>query len=206
VDGRTEGGVIERDVERGLPSAHERLLAATRSLIAERGVDGATTREIAARASVSEVTLFRRFGSKDQLVAQAIAAAMAPFREAVAVEPSGDLVVDLERLARGYADFLQTDPLLALRVLTETMANEDLRDEALPWRRELADGLVACLASHQRSGDLLTEDPGAALAGFLGPILARAALSHIAPTSTPFDPRVHVQRYLYGWHTHDDAR
>lgn len=45
----------------------EKLLAATLELISEKGYTGATTREIASRAGVSELTLFRRFGKKENL-------------------------------------------------------------------------------------------------------------------------------------------
>jgi len=45
----------------------ERLLEATLELISEKGYMGATTREIAAHAGVSELTLFRKFGKKEHL-------------------------------------------------------------------------------------------------------------------------------------------
>ena len=45
----------------------EKLLEATLELISERGYLGATTREIAALAGVSELTLFRKFGKKEHL-------------------------------------------------------------------------------------------------------------------------------------------
>ena len=45
----------------------EKLLEATLELISEKGYTGATTREIASRAGVSELTLFRRFGKKENL-------------------------------------------------------------------------------------------------------------------------------------------
>jgi AcrR family transcriptional regulator len=45
----------------------ERLLQATLELISARGYQGATTREIAERAGVSELTLFRKFGKKEIL-------------------------------------------------------------------------------------------------------------------------------------------
>lgn len=45
----------------------ERLLQATLELISARGYQGATTREIAERAGVSELTLFRKFGRKESL-------------------------------------------------------------------------------------------------------------------------------------------
>ncbi len=45
----------------------EKLLEATYQLISEKGYLRATTREIAARAGVSELTLFRKFGKKELL-------------------------------------------------------------------------------------------------------------------------------------------
>ncbi len=45
----------------------EQLLKATLKLISEKGYIGATTREIAQEAGVTELTLFRHFGSKERL-------------------------------------------------------------------------------------------------------------------------------------------
>ncbi len=45
----------------------EKLLEATLELISEKGYLGASTREIAGRAGVSELTLFRKFGKKEHL-------------------------------------------------------------------------------------------------------------------------------------------
>ncbi len=45
----------------------EKLLKATLKLISEKGYTGATTREIAREAGVTELTLFRNFGSKERL-------------------------------------------------------------------------------------------------------------------------------------------
>jgi AcrR family transcriptional regulator len=45
----------------------ERILEATLELISEKGYIGATTREIASQAGVSELTLFRKFGNKEHL-------------------------------------------------------------------------------------------------------------------------------------------
>lgn len=45
----------------------EKLLEATLELISEKGYIGATTREIASRAGVSELTLFRKFSRKERL-------------------------------------------------------------------------------------------------------------------------------------------
>jgi AcrR family transcriptional regulator len=49
------------------PDTKEQLLKATLKLISEKGYLGATTREIALEAGVTELTLFRHFGSKEKL-------------------------------------------------------------------------------------------------------------------------------------------
>ncbi len=46
-----------------------RILAATRALYASKGSRGTTTRQVADRAEVNEATVFRHFGTKQQLLA-----------------------------------------------------------------------------------------------------------------------------------------
>ena len=52
-------------------STSDKILLAAIDLMAEKGYDGTTTKEIAAAAGVNEVTLFRHFGSKQKLLAAA---------------------------------------------------------------------------------------------------------------------------------------
>lgn len=56
----------------------EKILHAATQLYAETGFRGTTTRQIAERAGVNEVTLFRHFGSKTALLHEAIQCACAP--------------------------------------------------------------------------------------------------------------------------------
>lgn len=53
-------------------STKERMIEAAIELVNERGYQGATTKRIAERAGVNEVTLFRHFGNKKGLVKAAI--------------------------------------------------------------------------------------------------------------------------------------
>ncbi len=48
-------------------TTEQRLLDATLKLISEKGYLGSTTREIAQEAGVTELTLFRHFGTKEKL-------------------------------------------------------------------------------------------------------------------------------------------
>ncbi len=54
-------------------STEARILAAARAVFEEEGFRGATTRKIAERAGVNEVTLFRHFASKEALIGAALA-------------------------------------------------------------------------------------------------------------------------------------
>src|SRR5689334_12811012 len=53
-------------------ASRQKLLAAAARIYGESGFRGATTRRIADEAGVNEVTLFRLFGSKSALIAEAI--------------------------------------------------------------------------------------------------------------------------------------
>jgi len=53
-------------------SASDRILRTFLRLVAERGVDATTTRVLAEQAGVNEVTIFRLFGDKANLTAEAV--------------------------------------------------------------------------------------------------------------------------------------
>ena len=57
-----------------------KIIEATIDLVGELGYKGMTTRQIAERAGVDEVTLFRRFGSKESLVKKAVGFAQGQLR------------------------------------------------------------------------------------------------------------------------------
>lgn len=62
--------VAEPSVKQGVEDTRLRILAAARKLYAERGSRGTTTREVAESAGVNEATLFRHFGTKQQLLSE----------------------------------------------------------------------------------------------------------------------------------------
>jgi AcrR family transcriptional regulator len=53
--------------EKGPDNTRNRIMQAASQLFSEKGYAGTTTRSIAKRAGVNEVTLFRHFGTKDRL-------------------------------------------------------------------------------------------------------------------------------------------
>jgi AcrR family transcriptional regulator len=79
------------------------VLEATLSELAERGWDQASVETIASRAGVHKTTVYRRWGSKDRLVAEALEAAA---ERRIQVPDSGDVDQDLRALARAVLAIL----------------------------------------------------------------------------------------------------
>ena len=70
--------------------------------ILERGYSGATTRHIAAMAEVSEMTLFRKYDSKAQLVIQALISVLETMNFDKVSQYSGDVFADLAQIVEHY--------------------------------------------------------------------------------------------------------
>ncbi|MGH7533477.1 MAG: TetR/AcrR family transcriptional regulator, partial [Gemmatimonadales bacterium] len=77
----------------------QRLLDAAAKLYAEVGYRGATTRRIAQEAGVNELTLFRHFGSKAELLHTAIGSCQAGAGEFDLPAEPGDPQVELREWA-----------------------------------------------------------------------------------------------------------
>lgn len=86
--------------------AQKRIMEAALSAFCDHGYDGSRTREIASRAQVNEVTLFRHFGTKAELFREVLRH-HSPLRIVSAEEGialSGDVQNDLRALAKAYLD------------------------------------------------------------------------------------------------------
>lgn len=108
----------------------ERFLAAARELFAEKHYSGTSTREIAERAGIADALLFRNFGSKSALFAEAV---LGPIREfartweefqARAVEMS-DVELGYEFVARFY-DVLWANRRLIMSYIAESAVDPDI--------------------------------------------------------------------------------
>ena len=96
------------------PEIRNRILDAAARVYAQHGFRGATTRLIANEAGVNEVTLFRTFGSKGELL-QAMLQAKVTGRDAPVLpdnlrDPAGDLTTwcaELMEFIRGHAHFIR---------------------------------------------------------------------------------------------------
>jgi AcrR family transcriptional regulator len=154
----------------------QRLLDAAVRVCAERGLHGATTREIAEAAGVNEVTLFRHFGSKEKLISEIFRRAVSAQMESLSeTEPdANDLERDLMRYARRYDEMLMSnEPLI------RTLIGEARRHPQEAWQviceaaRPMRERLIGYLRAAQKAGSVRTDIPlGATIDAFTGMLLA----------------------------------
>ncbi|PPS41294.1 TetR family transcriptional regulator [Chroococcidiopsis sp. TS-821] len=85
---------------------HQAILQATLDLLAEVGYQGLSIEAIAARAGVGKATIYRRYGSKEELIAEAIASN----RPQLIIPDTGSLWTDLEEVHKQAAE-LDLSPL-----------------------------------------------------------------------------------------------
>lgn len=176
-----------------------RLLRAGLALLAERGYRGATTREIARRAGVNEVTLFRHFGGKDALLRAALQR-LSPPLEALVPSPGPDVAADLRALARNYLRLIEEHQGLILRLLPELLRTRSLRGDRPPegFARTLG-AVVAFFREHQSRGSLGGgESPAQMALAFLGPLMARLLLGEALGVRVALDVPAYVRGYLQG--------
>lgn len=174
----------------------ERLCAAALELLVERGYEGATTRAIAERAGVSEVTLFRRFPTKLALF-QAAIRALSP-HIAIPV-PSGDLRGDLLALAIAYHEFVVSHRGFILRLMPELIRWPDLHPEPPSGLLGVMNQVFSLFRSYQERGALRrAETPEQLAVAFIGPLVARFFLTGVFSVSITLDLEAHVDGFLEG--------
>lgn len=104
--------------------SRQKLLEAAAAVFAESGFRGATTRRIAEVAGVNEVTLFRQFGSKSQLMQEAFECLHPPDGMTLPDEP-GDVEQELVRWSSAHLAGMRT----MRRIIRKTMAELDEHPE-----------------------------------------------------------------------------
>jgi len=192
---------IAKHIEAGESSSGDvnaRLINAAYELMLERGYRGATTREIAQHAGVTEMTLFRHFSSKEALLRRSIEASTIELSEVVPL-PSNDLVGDLLTLIERYTQMWEKRMPTMLELLPEIARNPELKGDALPEGvLRFRDRLFTFFAHYQQAGLLLEESPEEAAFAFVGPIFVRMIFEKSYGLAYTFDAIQHVRHFLHG--------
>ena len=151
----------------------EQVYLAALQTIMERGYAGATTKQIAEAANMSEVTLFRKYGSK--------------------------VVADLQRVVEMYQGAAEKKGQYIYTIILEIQRYPELA-EAISTPLEMFQQIAQLILRYQEEGVLKREHPMHALAGLLGPLIATNMIRNVAQ-GLPFPPPMleyHVAVFLNG--------
>jgi AcrR family transcriptional regulator len=139
-------------------TARVRLLDATLDVLRSHGLTRATSREIASRAGTNLQAITYHFGSKEQLIAQALVHAVRSWVEParlalqhVADDPLGRLVESVMALRATLAEALPHLPAY-FEALAAAPRNDAVRTQIVGLIHELRDDLAARIAELREAG------------------------------------------------------
>jgi AcrR family transcriptional regulator len=105
---------------------HERGVATALTVLAEEGVAGLTTRNVAKRAAASVPAVYEVFGDKSGLIREVFFAGFEKLGDELAAAPGGDDPLDgLRGLAQGFRKFVVANPVLAEIMFSRPFADFD---------------------------------------------------------------------------------
>jgi AcrR family transcriptional regulator len=180
------------------PINEHRILEATLAVWREEGYRNATTRKVADRAGIGEITLFRRFGDKAALFNAALASEALRFRNDN-IYFSGDVQPDLMRIVEAYGELLERNGEIILDFLVNTPRDESLAALA-PIPLEAIAAVIGVIMQHQATGKLRLGPPPVLILDLLSPVLMRHMLERVQPALiTKLDAGFVVSGFLNGW-------
>lgn len=169
-------------------------------VVVERGYEGATTQKIAWEAGVSEMTLFRKFESKAQLVVSAFMVVIDSMGFEEIIYYSGDLVEDLSRVVDHYQRMVEEyGPFMAV-LLAEIPRYPELAG-LLEKPFSVVRKIGEMVARYQDEGKLRQEPPLHVVASLMGPLIYSVMMQDAFPDDDllPVNPSHHVTLFLEGY-------
>lgn len=168
-------------------------------IVSQRGYTGATTKQLAEAAGVSEMTLFRKYGTKLQMVKQAIEGVIAQTDFNAATVYTGDVHADLLRVVQFYQDSAVKHGQIIFTLLSEMPRYPELAG-LLEMPIEIYTQIGNLISQYQSEGELQSEPPLHAVTALLGPLMYTAMLRSALPKGDlpPLDLKAHITRFLEG--------
>ena len=174
-----------------------RILEAAARVYAQYGFRGATTRLIATEAGVNEVTLFRTFGSKAQLLQAMLHSHVeqtsAPLLSAVAEDPQAELT----RWCTSVLEYLRNHAQVIRKTIAEAEERPEAACAACEGPSSAGRSLVLFLVHFREAGQL---DPDAdidtAVSMFMSAMFGDALYRDILPDAFPQPSDAAAAKYV----------
>ncbi len=163
----------------------DKLLDAAVAVLAKRGYDGATTREIADQADVNEVTLFRRFRSKENLVEAVLARnrdrSLEMLESVLSAEADSEPAACLRKVGRKLTHSTEAESDFLVLVVAEARRKKGVAKARSSLVRALVRRLSHYFEAQIARGALRDVDPEAAALTFLSFLVYTSLLRGVTP-------------------------
>lgn len=170
-------------------------------LFAQHGYEGTTTQEIARKAGVNEATLYRRFGSKPNLIGEALRHCLAdsPFAD---LEVSGDVYADLIAIVSAYEKTFQAYGGAVMTLMIEMSRNDELQAASAALMPNFMNA-ARIIAVHQEQGMLKPGHPAQLLMILIAPMMVSGMVgrSRSIMNIPEFSSQQIVDGFLNGYRT-----
>ncbi len=133
-------------------SIKDRITHAAAEIFAEAGYRGATTRRIAERAGVNEVTIFRHFGSKRELIQEAIRAARPPDTAGVLPPVPADPLAELTEWSERQLEHLRRSRSMIRTCMGESEEHPEIMESAAERPTRVREQLMGYLRALKLEG------------------------------------------------------
>lgn len=174
----------------------QKLLEAAARVFAEVGFRGATTRRIAEEAGVNEVTLFRLFGSKAQLMSEAIECIHSDTHVVLPDEP-GDVEAELTEYFRASLEFMRRIRFMIRKTLAELEERPEMAAFVCEQKNPQFQQLVAYAAKvRQPVTAEEEEDLRTACTMLMAAIFSDAVGREVVPTIYPTPASEAAKKYV----------
>ncbi|MGX6427937.1 TetR/AcrR family transcriptional regulator [Levilactobacillus yonginensis] len=158
-----------------IPPKQKQVLAASLSLFAEKGFASTTTKEIAERAGVAEGTVYRRYRTKDELLAGVLAPFMtdvlpklvSEFAEKVVGQTYSSRHDLVATVVNDRMQFVVANQSVLRIMVTEILVRNDLRDQTISRMVPLLKQNLYPVLDHLKAIGELVDWPNDRIAQFM---------------------------------------
>jgi len=150
----------------------ERMVGATRAIVAARGITGATFDQVARAAGVSRGLLHYYFGTKERLLVEVVRRESEVRNQALgrSISDAESAEQVLAAMVHSFEDFLGEGPATVVmlhEMLTLAQRNAEIAGELAELGRRTRGHLAQALAAKDRAGVLVLRERPEAVAAFL---------------------------------------
>lgn len=152
-----------------MTNTSERIIEAFLELFRTYGYKGTTTRSISELAGVNEVTIFRNFGSKKNVMEKAVESLSRNMEldKLIHGEMTWNLEHDLLLIAKGYLSYIEKMKDLILISFRETEMFPELKEKIALIPNQLKESLVSYFIEMRKKGKLIETDMEAQAMNFI---------------------------------------